>query len=191
MKTPLRYQVTEFDCGSVSLINSLTFLFERKDLPAELIKEISTYTLDCYDSHGNLGQKGTSREAVKYLFRWITDYAEKKDFKVKLKYLSGEDVTYDKIEKCLKSGGCVNLRTYQSQEHYVTLTGVDDDCIYLFDPYYRTNEEYANNKNIECFAENQFNFNRKVKKVQFLSERKTEFSLGPIPKREAVLFLKK
>lgn len=75
MKTPLRYQITEFDCGSVSLVNCITYLFEREHIPAELIKAINTYTLDCYDEHGNLGQKGTSREAVKFLTRWICDFA--------------------------------------------------------------------------------------------------------------------
>lgn len=39
MKTPLRYQITEFDCGSVSLINCIVFLFEREEIPAELIKQ--------------------------------------------------------------------------------------------------------------------------------------------------------
>ncbi len=46
MKTPLRYQITEFDCGSVSLVNCITYLFEREHIPAELIKAINTYTLD-------------------------------------------------------------------------------------------------------------------------------------------------
>ena len=54
MKTPLRHQITEFDCGSVSLINCIAYLFERHEIPAELVKEISTYTLDCYDKDGNL-----------------------------------------------------------------------------------------------------------------------------------------
>ena len=53
MKTPLRYQITEFDCGSVSLLNCITYLFKREEIPAELVKAISTYTLDCYDEFGN------------------------------------------------------------------------------------------------------------------------------------------
>ena len=49
MKTPLRFQITEFDCGTVSLQNAFSYLFERKEIPAELIKAIHKYTLDCYD----------------------------------------------------------------------------------------------------------------------------------------------
>ena len=49
MKIPLRFQITEFDCGTVSLQNAISYLFEREDIPAELIRAISLYTLDCYD----------------------------------------------------------------------------------------------------------------------------------------------
>ena len=44
----------------------------------ELIKSINTYTLDCHDQNGELGKRGTSREAVKFLSRWICDYANKR-----------------------------------------------------------------------------------------------------------------
>lgn len=65
MKIPLRFQVTEFDCGTVSLLNAFSYLFEREEIPALLVKSIFKYTLDCYDDKGNLGQGGTSREAIK------------------------------------------------------------------------------------------------------------------------------
>ena len=189
MKTPLRYQITEFDCGSVSLVNCITFLFERKEIPAELIKSISTYTLDCYDDHGNLGARGTSREAVRYLSKWIVDFSRSKDFGLKCEYLSGKEVSFDVIKKCLMEGGCVNLRTYQESEHYVSVTKVDNKYIYIFDPYYYPAEQYKNDEYID-FANNAFKYNRKVKIERFLSENKEEFALGPIKKRECVLFRK-
>ena len=61
MKVPLRFQITEFDCGTVSLLNAFSYLFDRKEVPAELVKVIYSYTLDCYDEYGNIGQGGTSR----------------------------------------------------------------------------------------------------------------------------------
>ena len=190
MKTPLRYQITEFDCGSVSLLNCITYLFDREEIPAELVKAISTYTLDCYDAHGNLGQKGTSREAVKYISRWISDFSNKKDFGIKCKYLAGEEVTIDKIKKCLKSGGCVNLRTYQTIEHYVMVTGIDDNYVYIWDPYFREINDYKSNKNISATLDFPTKYNRIVKIDHFLLNKKTEFSLGPVNKREVVLFNK-
>ena len=53
MKVPLRFQVTEFDCGTVSLLNAFSYLFDRKEIPAKLVKAIHSYTLDCYDEYGN------------------------------------------------------------------------------------------------------------------------------------------
>ena len=46
MKNPLRFQVTEYDCGTVALQNALSYLFEREELPAALVKAIHKYTLD-------------------------------------------------------------------------------------------------------------------------------------------------
>ena len=191
MKTPLRYQITEFDCGSVSLINCIVFLFERNEIPAELIKAISTYTLDCYDEFGNLGQKGTSREAVKYLSRWIVDFSEQKNLGITCKYLRGKNVTLEKIKECLNNGGCVNLRTYQDSEHYVTITHYDADYIYIFDPYYTEKKEYKNDFFIEQITNKPFDYNKKVKLSRFLMETKDEFALGPISKREIVLINRK
>lgn len=64
MKVPLRFQVTEFDCRTVARINGIIYLFDREEIPAELIKGISIYTLACYDEKGKLGNGGTSREAI-------------------------------------------------------------------------------------------------------------------------------
>lgn len=187
MKTPLRYQITEFDCGSVSLVNCITYLFEREHIPAELIKAINTYTLDCYDEHGNLGQKGTSREAVKFLTRWICDFARTKDFHLRCEYLDGKSVTLKKIEDCVKAGGCVNLRTYQEVEHYVTVTNVDDKFVYLFDPYFNPASEYENNPHITADFDHPTQYNRIVDKKYFDSTKEDEFCLGPIAKGEIVL----
>jgi len=190
MKTPLRYQITEFDCGSVSLLNCITYLFKREEIPAELVKAISSYTLDCYDEHGNLGAKGTSREAVQYISRWITNFSQSKNFGITCKYLSGEDVTLDKIKDCIKNKGCINFRTYQGVEHYVSITDIDDKYVYIFDPYYSSASQYKNNKFITHIADKPFKYNRKVKMERFLSSAKHESALGPIKNRECVLFFK-
>ena len=71
MKSPLRYQIPDFDCGSVSLINCVSFLFEREEIPTELIKVISSYTLDCYDDKGRLGNSSINHEIMFFISRWI------------------------------------------------------------------------------------------------------------------------
>lgn len=90
MRIPLRFQVTEFDCGTVSLLNAFSYLFDREEIPAELVKAIHKYTLDCYDEDGNLGQGGTSREAIDKLTHWIMKYANSKDFGVTCKRKEGQ-----------------------------------------------------------------------------------------------------
>jgi len=188
MKTPLRYQITEYDCGSVSLINCLIYLFEREEIPAELVRVISVYTLDCYDMKGKISNIGNSREITYFISRWINQFAEQKNIPVQCKYLRGEEVSFLKIRACLKAGGCVNMRTYHGEDHYVTLTAIDDEYVYLFDPYFKAVEDYKNSKSIEFITGMPFSFNRRVRLEHFISEKKTEFSLGPIDKREVVLF---
>ena len=34
MKIPLHYQVSEFDCGPTTVLNAMSYLFQREDLPA-------------------------------------------------------------------------------------------------------------------------------------------------------------
>ena len=35
MKIPLRFQITEFDCGTVALQNAISYLYDRENVPAE------------------------------------------------------------------------------------------------------------------------------------------------------------
>ena len=55
MKVPLRYQMTEYDCGPTSLLNAMSFLFEREELPPELVRNIMLYSLDSYGADGCSG----------------------------------------------------------------------------------------------------------------------------------------
>ena len=48
MKNPLHYQLSEYDCGPTSLLNAISFLFEREEIPPEILRNIMLYCLDCY-----------------------------------------------------------------------------------------------------------------------------------------------
>ena len=37
MKSPLRYQISDYDCGPTSMLNAVSFLFEREQIPPELV----------------------------------------------------------------------------------------------------------------------------------------------------------
>ena len=57
MKTPLRYQVTEYDCGPTSLLNTVSFLFEREEIPPEVVRNIMLYSLDTFGTDGVSGKR--------------------------------------------------------------------------------------------------------------------------------------
>lgn len=187
MKSPLRYQATDFDCGSVSLMNCIMYLFEREEIPTTLVKVLSASTVDCYDQDGNL-KPGSSRGMMKFISRWVELFAFDKGIPLACKYRTGADVSPYDIAKCLKEGGCVNMRTYQNGEHFVMLTAINDDYVYLFDPMYKTAEDYQNSQTVEYIGGHPFAFNRRVKVEQFLEDRPREFALGPVDKREIILF---
>lgn len=191
MKVPLRFQVTEFDCGTISLLNAFSFLFEREEIPAALVKSIHKYTLDCYDEEGNIGQGGTSREAIDKLTHWITRYTNEHDFKVKCTHLQQEDITLEKMYECIKNNGCIFLRCWQTVEHYVIVTNMDKKYAYIFDPYYLDKKEYIRDKEVKIILNKPFTHNRKVSLKRLMSESKKDFSFGVVERRECVLINRK
>ena len=191
MKVPLRFQVTEFDCGTVSLLNAFSYLFEREDIPALLVKQIHKYTLDCYDEEGNLGNGGTSREAISKLTTWITHYANSNDFNVICKRLEKNDVTFDKIKECLDNKGVVFVRSYLVGEHYIIVTKILRNKVYIFDPYYLDKSYYDKDKQVKIVFNKPFTHNRIVTLKRFLSDGKKDFSLGDMDRREVVLINRK
>ncbi len=66
MKNPLHYQISEYDCGPTSMLNALSFLFEREDIPPEVIRNVMLYTLDCYSNEWHKGKSGTSPMAMMF-----------------------------------------------------------------------------------------------------------------------------
>lgn len=136
MKIPLRYQITEYDCATVSLGNAISYLFDREDIPISIIKGIFLYTLDCYDDKGKLGHGGTSIEAVDLLIRFIKECSLVNDLGIKCRHLLGSDITDDVLRWCINKKGCILVRSYLAGEHYVIVTYIDERFVYLWDPYY-------------------------------------------------------
>jgi hypothetical protein len=180
MKTPLRFQVTEYDCGTISLLNAFSFLFERNEIPVELIRAIHLYTLDCADEKGVVGAGGTSKEAISKLTHWVTRYANTNDFNVKCERLEKEEVTLDKMVDCLQHNGCVFINCWQLCEHYVIITKIDKKYAYIFDSYYLDKDEYKKDSQVKIIFNKPFSYNRKVSLKRLFSETKKDFSLGKV-----------
>ncbi len=192
MKVPLMFQVTEFDCASITLLNAFSYLFEREEIPAELVRAIYEYTLDSDDEKGNLGAGGTSREAIKLLMNTINNYATTKNFNVNCVILEHEEVSLNNIKPCINMGGVVYLRTYlEEYEHYVIIIKLDLEYAYIFDPYYLDKSFYNENDKIKIVFDQPFKYNRLINLNELESLEMHDLAMGPIALRECVLINKK
>lgn len=186
MKNPLSYQSTEYDCGPTTLVNAIRFLFEREEIPPELIKTIMLYCLDGYNEMGEAGKSGTTAIAMVFISSWLNQYGKIKKFPVYTSILEPEEIYIGQnsaIVGCLQQGGCAMVRVMLEGGHYVLLTGVDDTYIYLFDPYY--DEELG--EGIEIIDDAPAKMNRRVKKEILNSEGTSNYAFGEIDLRECML----
>lgn len=192
MKSPLMYQMTERDCGVVSVYNAISFLFDRDEMPLEFLNIMASYSIGCYDEEGNLSNKEFCDNILFFASSWIEDYAKEKHISLRTKHLLGRDVNLLEIRNCLLAGGSVSLKTkLNNKNHFVTITKMDNNFIYIFDPYYKTTESYSSQLGIEVILDKPFYYNRKVKIENFIQEKSGELMLGDEDNREAVLFYRK
>lgn len=191
MKVPLRYQNTEYDCGTASFVNALAYLYDRENIPVELIKAIYKYTLDVENSEGIVGKGGTSRKHAELLARYFVKYTnEHKDFNIRCTVLSKEEVNLSDMKKTVDANGVIIARCWQNVEHYVLITKIDDNFAYIFDPYYLEEDYYYNDKDVSIVLHETFTHNRIVKIERLFSETNKDFSLLKESDREVILINK-
>ena len=177
-KTPLKYQLTEYDCGTTTLLNALRYLFKRSEIGPEIYKFIMQYTLDSANNNGETGKGGTSVYAMKFLSDWLNENSSKKGMNIKCTYLDKENVSiYSEQLKKVNDGAVAILRVYQDVEHYCLLTKLDDEYAYLFDPYYLNINYYDKDSDVEIIKDRPFEFNRKVRKERMENGDIKDFSL--------------
>lgn len=75
MKNPLRYQLTEYDCGPASMLNAISYLFERKDIPPEVIRNIMLYCLVV--TARKVFRENEGPQGLQWLLcNWLNEYGE-------------------------------------------------------------------------------------------------------------------
>lgn len=188
MKNPLHYQLSEYDCGPTTMLNAVSFLFEREEIPPEIIRNIMLYCLDCYGPEGSPGKSGTSCTAMMFLCNWLDGFGRVGQLPIAGQYLSGKSVRIEPdslINDALHRGGVAVVRLYFDVAHYVLLTGERDGCVLMFDPYYQ--KEPFPQADIEVTAAHPFHYNRVVPFSYFNRETQELYALGKADEREAVL----
>ena len=189
MKNPLHYQISEYDCGPTSMLNAIIYLFDRDEIPPEVIRNTMLYCLDCYSKEGIPGKRGTSRAAMMFLSNWLNEYGSLRMMTVSSEYLSGDQVYIgpgSRINQALSHGGAAVVRLFLDEPHYVLLTGVKGGSILLFDPYYW--DKPYEEKDILIDLEHPREYNREVPFQYFNHEEDALYALGKVDAREAVLF---
>lgn len=192
MKIPLRFQITEFDCGTVALQNAISYLYDRENVPAELIRAVSIYTVNCYDERGNLSDSGNSKAITDSMTKWVDEFINKYGFGLSCKRRLTATVDYAEIKECVDNGGCCLVKTYRSGEpHFVIVTKIDEQFVYMWDAYYIGETYYDTERKITIIFNKPFHYNRQVDKTRFLATHTKDFSLGPMEYREVLLFNKR
>lgn len=189
MPIPLSYQISEYDCGPVCLLNALNVLFDRKLLPPCLIKAIYQYSLDCVDNQGRLGKRGTSACAIRFLSSWLNDYSRSCNFPIRCESLPSSEIRFEEgnhLMRALENGGVAIIRCRLGVPHYVLVTGAADGWVQMWDPYHI--EIPIRKKSIRMVEDHPYRYNRLVTYEQVNSTGKGYYSLGEIDTRECTLF---
>lgn len=188
MKIPLRFQCTEYDCGTTSFINALLYLYDRENIPIEFIKAIYKYTLDVEDKEGIIGKGGTSRNHAERLAGFFVRYANTNEkINIKAHILCNDKVDLINMKSVIERGGVAIARVWQQGEHYVIITKIDENFAYIFDPYYLDEDYYYKDSEVAVVLNDNFTHNRLVKLSRLFDERKVDFSLLPVEDREVIL----
>lgn len=190
MKSPLLHQLTEETCGDTAIYNCISYLFDREEMPLEFLNIVASYSVGCYSEQGRLEGRDLCDSFMFFASSWIDNYAKEKHIPLSSRYLAGDDVNLLTIRNCLLAGGCVDLKTNRRGTHFVTISKMDEEYMYIFDPYYRPSNAYRPHSGIEVVLDEPFEYNRKVRIEKFIQEAKTELVLGNKSEREAIFFYK-
>ncbi len=188
MKSPLNYQRTEYDCGPTTLINAVSFLFNRNEIPPDVVKHIMIYGMDAYNCKGESCKNGTSRMAMMFLANWLNQFGRVKKFPVQCEYLTGTEVFIgqnSRIVAGLQQGGTAVARVWYGCWHYVLLTGLDEGHVRLFDPYFRKKDFRI--AGVEIIAGEAKSVNRRVAAELLNREQRSPYAFGPKEEREAMI----
>ena len=189
MRVPLNYQVSEYDCAPATLLNAISYLFDRRDIPPIIVRHIYMYSLDTVGRGNKLGRAGTSRLALRLLAEFLSSY-KTQHYSLKTEYLEGEEVTLNKITQCFDSGGVAmcNVLLSKAEEHFILAQYAKGDWIYCFDAYYRTRLQGLSKQVRVLQSEDGRQPNLAIQKDWFdSSTKKRRFCLGWRRQRECLL----
>lgn len=167
----LNTQISEYDCGTTSLLNAIRVLFKRDEIPVEILKIVYKYTLDC--KYKIIGDCGTTKKAMKKVVKKINKYGNKHNFDLSMQYVKSINCDIEKIKTCIYKKEVVIVRSFLEVEHYYLITNIDQCFLYIWDPYL-INDSYTS-----------YNMKLEIDKID--NESKENYALGPLKEREFIV----
>lgn len=182
MKIPLRYQMTENDSGKTTILNAVSYIFDRENVESSLIKNIYKHTIN---ENNILFRQETICDFAKKLL-------DKNKYDLELYKYDKEEVNIKTIKNMMKNDNTIMLiRVYLfGKSHYCLATSIDKNYIYLFDPYYLDETYFDIERMVELVTTEPFEYNRKINIKRFNSMTLSDYSLGPVDHRECLIIKK-
>ena len=122
-----------------------------------------------------------------FLSSWLDGFGKTGKLPISSRYLSGSAVNLredGELRDALHRQGAAVVRLYSEVPHYVLFTGITEEAILLFDPYY---EETIPETDVTIVLDHPTEYNRIVPFARFDQETEELYSLGKIDEREAIL----
>ena len=188
MKSPLRYQATQYDCGPTTMTNAIMYLFEREEIPPDLVRHIGQCTLDSYDREGHCGMYGTSGAAIRYFGSWLNELRYAGLLPIRSSYIAGREVWFGEgsvLTKALRGGAAAVLHVFHDEGHYILVTGDRPEGLYAFDPYYRGNE--VGRAGVVPVDDRPFSHNMLIPQAVLNDTGRDYYSMGEFEAREALI----
>ncbi|MCQ2911006.1 MAG: hypothetical protein MJ244_02360 [Clostridia bacterium] len=173
MKSPLRYQMTEFDSCQTAILNGITYLIDREKLNPSLISQIYRYSFD--KGMGEVFEEDnyTSDGILPFISKYINEFNYNKDYKIHFDEIKPENISLEFINECITNNSTLIVPIYMdNKERYVTITDCVDNNLFIFDPYYIDESSNIINENKDIIFENNkpLNYNRIINKDRLFSD---------------------
>ncbi|MBQ9031761.1 MAG: peptidase C39 [Parasporobacterium sp.] len=189
MKTPLRYQATEFDCGPTTMTNAIMYLFDREEIPPDLIRHIGQCTLDSFDDKGHCGRYGTSGASICYFGAWLNELRYAGLLPIQSYFTGGQEVFFGEsspLTKALQEGAAIVLHVYlHGAGHYVLVTGAEAEDYRVFDPYY--SDAPVSSDGVIRVGDQPYSHNLLVSRDRLNDNSPGDYSMGSPESREALV----
>lgn len=189
MRSPLRYQATEYDCGPTSMTNAIIYMFDRDEIPPDLVHHIGQCTLDSFDENGHAGRYGTSGAAVRYFGSWLNELRHAGLLPIESSFTEKDAVFLGEnsiLSKALDNGSAIVVHVFlDGYGHYILLTGREGSSCKVFDPYYK--DQAPKDPRITKITDQPFSHNLLVPEDILNSTSTEDYSMGDVSTREAII----